>query len=200
MILGRAISAIRPRDRRTLVVGFLVVGIAWLGTRGVPTALSSIRSLHERSTAAMDRLNRARAAIAEEPVTRDSFQARARRLVGIAPRLVAGRTSAETSAALAALLGGMATRSKVRITRLELLPDSLSMTFTRCSIRLEAQGDAFGIGRWLAAMEEGTTALAVRRLALAASDPAAVGDRPEVLRVELVVSGWSAPRVEVPTP
>jgi hypothetical protein len=182
------------RDRRAVLLGGGVLLAAWLAARGVPRLLHGYASLRARTEASAHQLAAAREALAEAPFVRDSLSVRAQRLVAWAPRLVAGRTPAEAAADLASLVTGLAAQLRVRVARMDPLPDSAGAVFARVGLRIEVQGDIGGIARWLSSLEEGDRLLAVRTISVMAPEPAAPATQAEALRAELTIVGWAAPR------
>ena len=179
-----------------MVLGASILLAAWLVLRVAPWSVRRATVLHGRADLSALTLERAEAAIAAHPVVRDSLAARARRLVALAPRLLDGATPAEAGASLAALVTGAAATRQVRIVRQEVRPDSAASLFQRVVMRLEAEGDIAGIGGWLAELEEGTSLIRVRSLAVTALEPAAASSQTERLRADLVVEGWAMNRGE----
>lgn len=180
-------------DRRAVVLGGVLLLGAWLATRAVPDGLRAHASERARTEAAVHELAQARVLLAAEPVLRESLGVRAARLVAWAPRLVAGTTRTEAAAELAGLVSGLAAGHRVRLTRLDPLPDTTAGMFVRVGVHAEAAGDARGIAEWLAALESGRQLIEVRELEISAAEPAASVGQAETLRAQLVVTGWSAP-------
>ena len=58
----------------------------------------------------------------------------------------------------------------------------------------EFEGDVTGAARLLRALETSTTLLTVSSLGITATNPVSRLDRPEILNVELNVSGYYLPR------
>lgn len=178
------------QDRRALSRGGSVVLALWLMTRGIPDVVRA----HERSRTAAalgaEQVARARAVLAEQPAERDSFAVSARRLVALAPRLLPGRSNAEAASALGSQVNGSADQARVRVVRVDPLPDSSAGVFSRVALRVEARGDVAGLARWIALLERGPPALRVKEVTISAADPTAPSDRPETLVAELVVAGW----------
>jgi hypothetical protein len=182
------------RDRRAVLLGAAVVLGSWLVTRGVPALLRAHTEWRARTEASVRQLAAAREALEGAAWTRDSLDARGRRLVAWAPRLVAGGTPAEAMAELQSVISGLAAQHRVRIVRVEPTADSAAGLFTPVRLRVEAQSDVGGLAQWLAAIEEGDHLLSVPRLVISAPEPAASSGQAEVLRAELVIAGWAAPK------
>jgi hypothetical protein len=185
---------LNPRDRRAVLLGGAVVVGSWLVTRGVPALLRAHADRRARTEASVRQLAAAREALADAAWTRDSLGARGRRLVTWAPRLVAGGTPAEAMAELQSIVSGMAAQHRVRIVRVEPSADSAAGLFTAIRLRVEAQSDVGGLAQWLAAIEEGDRLLSIVVLSISAPAPAASSGQAEVLRAELVIAGWAAPK------
>jgi hypothetical protein len=183
-----------PRDRRTLLLGASVMASAWLATRGVPALLRAHADSRARTEASVQQLAAAREALEGATWTRDSLAARGRRLVEWAPRLVAGATPSEAMAELQSLVSDLASQHRVRIVRVQPSADSAAGLFTPVRLRVEAQADVSGLAHWLAAMEEDDRLLTIVGLSISAPEPAAVSNQAEVLRAELVIAGWAAPK------
>ena len=194
--LRKTLATVSARDRRTLAIGAGIMLCAWLALRVAPWTARGVTNLRVRSTLAVLTMERAREAVAEHPIVRESLAVRARRLVALAPRLLDGATPAEAGASLAALVGGAATMRQVRVVRQDARPDSSASVFDRVVLRIEAEGDAAGIAGWIADLEEGVKLLRVRSLAITAPEPAASAGQAERLRAELVVEAWAPGRRE----
>jgi len=186
---------LRPRDRRALTVGAVMLVAAWLGTRAIPSAVRAASELRHRTTERVEELARAREALASEPWARESLVVRAQRLVAWAPRLLAGVSSGDARVELASFAGGMAALRHVRIARQDALPDSAAGLFTEVALRLQAEGDVEGIAAWLASLEEGPKLIAVREVTLTAPEPASPATQAERLAADVVIASWT-PRVE----
>jgi hypothetical protein len=180
------------RERRTIAIAAGLLLAAWLALRVAPWIGHRASLLHARSQLATLALARGRAALDAEPAARESLAARGRRLVALAPKLLAGGSTAEASAELSALVGGAATVHRVRIAQQDARADSVASIFTRVVLRVEAEGDAAGVAGWLADLEEGAKLIRVRSLAISASEPAAPPAQAERLRAEVVVEGWAS--------
>jgi len=102
----------------------------------------------------------------------------------IAPSPTAG------AARLASLIADAADSSRVKLIATQLRADSArAVSLARVSVRITALADVAGLLAFLRALEENDVLMAVEELAISPSDPAAADDRPEVLRVEVVVAG-----------
>jgi hypothetical protein len=188
------LARVSPRERRTIALGAGILLTAWLVLRIVPWSVKHVAQLRARAELANDALLRARAAQAGEPAAQESLAARGRALVALAPKLLGGTTSAEAAAELSSLVGGSATLRHVRILQQDARPDSAASVFTRISMRLSADGDAAGLGAWLADLEEGPRLIAVQSLAISAPEPGAPGSQPERLHADVVIDGWASLR------
>jgi len=182
--------ALTAREHRVLVAGAVAICLMVGTTKGLPawrrwhaqTAASA-----EESTAA---LARASAAVAGRRVLRDTLRSRRDRLVALAPMLLAGDSPAAAAASLAGVLSDAAADAGVQLGAVQLRTDTAHAgVFTRVSVRANATGDVRGITELLQVVERGPTLLKVRELAITQPEPAAGADRPEALRLEIVVEG-----------
>lgn len=179
-----------PRDRRVLVVGGVLVAAMLLFGRGLPAYVSWRRAAMEEARLSVDDAAEAERAIRRLKPVLDSLDARRARFVDLAPAVLEGRTPAAAAGSLASLVGGAAAKAGVRVSSVQPRPDSAGPgTFTRVSVRVDAAGDVYGLGAFLAALEGGPELLSVREIAVTQSDPAATPDRVEELRIELTVDG-----------
>ncbi len=184
-----------PRDRKALVLGLTVVVGAVLLLRVIPWGVRSVVALRARTAERVGTLARAENALAAAPALRDSLTRALGAVVALAPRLVDGRTAAEASASLSALVSMAASRHQVRVVRLDPLPDSAAgAVFRRIAVHAELEGDARGLTRFLRAIETGDPLLTVPTLAVQAPDPLGRSPGPETLRAELDVTGFFLPR------
>lgn len=181
------LPALGSRERRALVTGICVI-VAVAGLKFLPAVRAAHRGMHGAVDAAARELHDARAAIAEAPSARDSLDARARRLVGWAPRLLPATTGSEASAELATFAATLAVPHRVRIATTRALPDTVRSLFVEASVVVEATSDIAGLAGWLAALGEGRRLVTVRRLAIDAAAPTSPSNQPEELRAELVLS------------
>jgi len=183
-----------PRDRRALLIGGAIVLGAVLVLRVVPSGVRSVLALRTRTLERVETLARVRDALAAAPALRDSLTEALGAVVALAPRLVDGRSSAEASASLSALVSLVARRHAVRLVRLDPLPDSAAGAFRRVAVHAELEGDVRGLTRFLRAIETGDPLLTVPALAIHASDPFKQSPGPEALRAEVQVMGFFLPR------
>ncbi len=161
------------RERRTIARAALVLVLAWLTLKAGPFLAHRASLLSAQARLATMTLARGRATLDAEPALRESLASRARLLVGLAPRLLAGGSPAEASAELAALAGGGASTHHVRVTQQDARPDSSASVFTRIALHLNAEGDAAGVAGWISDLEEGDKLIRVRSLAISAPEPGA---------------------------
>lgn len=183
---------LEDRELRVLLGGVLVVsGIVGLG-HGVPAGLqwadSAIRSAQELNA----EVERATAAIAALPGTRDRFGARRADFVGMAPRILGTAGPADAERTLSALVSGAAARTGVSIGAIETSTDSDGAGFFLVvSARVEAEADQQGLIRMLGILESGRELLVFRRLVVERLDPGS-GAGTSRLRVTFLVQGLGA--------
>ncbi len=189
----RGCASLAPRERRVIIAGGSVVLAAVLALRIAPGVARAMELRRARAEQSVSALARAREALDEQPVARESLGVRAARLVSLAPRLFGGSTAAEAGAEVTSFTSGRAAMRGVRIVRQDVATDSTAAPFLMVRLRLEAEGDVTGIVQWLADLEEGDKLVAVDRLTISAAEPGATTAQPERLRAELSLVGWSTP-------
>jgi hypothetical protein len=130
--------------------------------------------------------------VASREALRDSMRVRAARFLALAPALLDGSSTAAASATLASLISGAAATADAKLGAVHARVDTsrrAGSTFARVSARADLTADVRGLSRFLLALERGPTLLAIRELSVTQPEPGAGADRPEMLRVELVVDG-----------
>lgn len=190
-MMAQFLARVTPRERRTVVTAASILLVAWLSLRVVPAASAMAREQRLRTDLMLMTVARARAAVQDAPAMRDALDSAARRLVAATPRLLSGGTTAEAAAELSGIVSSSAALRQVRIAQVDARPDSTASVFTRLSLRVSADGDAAGIGGWIADLEEGTRLIRIRSLAISAPEPTAAAGQAERLRVEIVLEGWT---------
>ena len=187
--------SLSPRDRRTLLAGAAVIGAILLVFRGVPAWRRWDEGTRASAQELVDAAARARVEARALPAAADSVEARQRRLVGLAARLLDGRTPAAAGASLASLISGAAARANVTLGSVQVEPDTATgSTFVRVAVRGDATGDLPGLTRMLAQLEGGPELLDVRQISITQPDAGGPADRPEQLRLTFVVEGLAFPR------
>lgn len=190
---GLSLSA---RDRRTLLVGAIVVGTLLLVFRGIPAWRRWDAGTRSSAAELVDAAARARAESRALPAALDSIDARQKRLIALAPRVLDGKTPAAAGATLAGIVSGAAARAGVSIGSVQIQPDTASAgpMFVRVFVRGDATGDLPGITRMLALLEGGPELLDVREVSITQPDAGGPADRPESLRLEFTVDGIAVAR------
>lgn len=181
------------RDRRVLLLGGSVVLTAVLVLRVLPWAAGRTLGAYDDLQHRAALLARARDQVAGAGLLRDSAATLTRAIVRLAPQLVVGATAAEAQADLAGRVNVAASRSLLRLDRVDPVPDSgTAGRLARVRARAALEGDVRGLVRFLRAVEQGDALLAVDELRVTPGDPAAGsgGLGPEILRVEVTVAGW----------
>jgi hypothetical protein len=182
-----------PRDGRALRVGALLIAAA-LVLRVAPPLVGLVTGAHHRLTARTEVLRETRALIANVEPTRDSLATAVAGLVALAPDLIEGSTQAEANAALVSAVGLLAARSALKVVRLDPAADSAAGPIRSTTVRGEFEGDISGLAAFLRALEEGQPLLSAGALAITAPDPVPRPGTPEVLHIEIEVTGWYLPR------
>lgn len=179
------------RDRRALLIGGVAIAGAVLMLRvlpwGVGAILAARADLRERASL----LARGREELSRAPILRDSAAVLTRAVVALAPRLVTGGTPAEALADLSARLNLAAARAPARLERVDQLTDSGNAgRLGRVRVRATLETDVRGLAQVLKALELGDAALAIDRLDVSSPNPGSDDRAMELLRIEIVVSGW----------
>jgi len=157
--------------------------------RALPPVARWVSALRERAAAEGEAAARARGLVAAEPALRDSLQAALAEVVGLAPLLIEGTTRAEAAASLAAWISSASAQHRLRVRRVESLPDSARGPISRIGVRAELEGDVAGLAGFVRAVEHGTPLLSILEIGIAALDPLSPPSQPEVLRVDVVLGG-----------
>jgi len=178
------------RDRRTLILGAGAIGCLFTFARGVPRVLAWQRERALASARASQLLASALADPRELRGARDSLSARLGRLVAIDSALPVAATASEAVARLASTLGDLADSCSVRVSAIQLRPDSATSNgITEVTARLNGVADVAGLASLLHAVAASKNPLVVRELSVTASEPNAPSTRAEVLHFDVVVAG-----------
>lgn len=183
-------------DRKALLRGAGIVLAAVLLLRVLPAGARWVASAREHATDRLSALARAQDAVRQMPALRDSLATAVARVVALAPRLLDGRTRAEASAALAALLSLQAGRSGLKVLRLAPTTDSSGGIVQPVDAQAELEGDAAGLTAFLAAVERGSPLLSVVTLAITSPEAVPRPGAAEALHVEVEVRGWFLARTD----
>lgn len=180
-----------PRDRRALFMGAIAIGIAVLGLRVLPAAARRVTDarvvLRERATL----LARTREEMSSLPTLRDSAAVLSQALIALAPQVLSGSTSAEAGADLSGRMNLAASRAPARIERIDALPDSSGDgRLGRVRVHGVLETDVRGLVALLRAFDAGAEVLRLDDLRVQAPDPGTAQRGPEILKVEITVSGW----------
>jgi len=187
MSVGLAISR---RDQRTLGVGAFTIAMLMVVSRGIPAIRTwdaeRVREARETATQLASILTGRRQASA----LRDSLVARRARLASIDSTLGAGTSTSAVAAALASTLEDLSDRNAIKVTALQIRADSVARGgMARVEVRLSGITDVTGLAGFLAAVEAGPTPLVVRELDVSQPEPTAADNKPEALRIDVLVSG-----------
>jgi hypothetical protein len=180
-----------PRDRRALVLGGIAIAGAILGLRVLPWVVRRVTETHavlrERATL----LARTREEMASLPRLRDSAAVLSQALVALAPQVLSGSTSAEAGADLSGRMNLATSRAPAKVERLDPLPDSSGEgRLGRVRVHAALETDVRGLIALIRAIDTGNEVLKLDELRVEAREPGTVLRGPEILKVELTVSGW----------
>jgi hypothetical protein len=182
---------VKQRDRRALLIGGLVVLGAVLMLRVVPTGLRQALAAHAMLQERATLLAHTRDEMASLPRLRDSAAVLSQALIALAPQLLSGSTDAEAGADLSDRVNLIASRAPAKVERLEPLKDSFG-NYRPGRVRVFAalETDVRGLVALLSAIERGDEVLHLDELHVVAPQPGGVERGPEILKVEVTVSGW----------
>jgi len=185
---------VKPRDRRALLWGLIVIAGASVALRGVPAAVRGVRALRERTTEQVETLARVEDVVMRGPLVRDSMALTFQAIVALAPDLVDGEGSADAQASLSGLVSLAANRSALKVVRVDPLPDSAAGPFHRVTLHAELEGDMSGIASLLGTLETHAPLLTISAVSWETPDPVPHPRMSEVLHVAMDVSGYYLPR------
>ena len=164
---------------------------AVLVLRIVPTTVQRATRAHAmlRERAAL--LARTREEMASLPKLRDSAAVLSRALIALAPHLLSGDTEAEAGADLSGRVNLAASRAPAKLERLDALPDSSgSERLGRVRVVAALETDVRGLVALLRSIDASEEVLRLEELRVQAPDPGMTARGPEILKVEVTVSGW----------
>jgi hypothetical protein len=189
------------RERRTILVASTLALLVLAPTKLIPAWRAHRGERHAATLELTAELVRAEASVSALPWLRDSLVARRERYLALAPRLLSGESPSAAGASLASLVSGNAQAARLRLGSIRMRSDSVALDrFAGVSVETELTGDIHGVSTLLHSLESGAALLRVRRLVITQPEPAAPSDRPEALRVELVVEGIAITRSEERSP
>jgi len=184
------------RDRRALARGATVLIAAVLLLRVVPAGVRVVGSARDRTTDRLLAQARAETLVRQMPALRDSLVTALAGVVSLAPQLLDGRTRAEASATLSALLSLQAGRSGLKVLRVAPTGDSSRGILQPVAVQAEFEGDAAGLTAFLATVERGNPLLSVVTLAITSPEVVTRSGAAEALHIEVEVRGWYLARTE----
>jgi type II secretion system (T2SS) protein M len=182
---------VKEPDRRAVLLGGGAVLAALLLLRVLPwtvrSALAAEAGLRERAAL----LAHARTDLADAAVLRDSAVGLGQALVSLAPKILSGNTVAEAVSDLSGRVNLAASGHQAKLERVDPVADStVAGRLHRATLRAAFECDVRGLAGVLQALEFGKTTLSVRELRVTAIDAGSLNKKPEVLRVEITVTGW----------
>jgi hypothetical protein len=174
-----------------LLVGGLVVVAAVLALRVLPSGLRRATAAHALLSERALLLARSREELASLPKLRDSAAILTRALVALAPHVLSGFTPVEAGADLSGRMSLAASRAPARVDRMDPLPDSSGAgRLGRVRVHSSFETDVRGLVAFLRAIDAGDEVLTLEELHIEAPEPGAPDRGPEILRVEVTISGW----------
>jgi type II secretory pathway component PulM len=183
-------SSLSPRERRTVVLGGGAILLVLLLFKVFPAWRRWDEGVRASAAELVAEAASSEAGVRTLSAAVDSAEARQARLAWLGPLVLDGESPAAAGAALAGLVSAAATGAGVHLSAVQVRSDAVrASTFVRVSVRADATGDLGGVTRMLEALERGPELLAVREIALTQPDAGGASDRPESLRLEVVVEG-----------
>ncbi len=180
-----------PRDRRALLLGGCVVIGAVLGLRVLPWAVRRVTAAHALLRERATLLARTREEMASLPTLRDSAAVLSQALLALATQVLSGSTSAEAGADLSGRMNLAASRAPAKVERLDPLPDSSGDgRLGRVRVHAALETDVRGLIALMRAIDTGDEVLKLDELRVEAPEPGTLPRGPEILKVEITVSGW----------
>jgi hypothetical protein len=163
--------------------------------RGLPALTRWQNEKRNEAETLLGDLVAARSGVRQLPALRDSLRARQARLAAIDSAIFIGQTASAAAASLASTVEDLADEASVKVSAMQLHADSASSgALVEVGVRLTGVADVYGLLALLRDIEGGTILLAVRDLAVTQPEPAAPANKPETLRVDMMVVGLA--RVE----
>jgi len=136
-------------------------------------------------------LARTRDEMASLPRLRDSATVLSQALVALAPQVLSGSSAAEAGADLSGRMNLAASRAPAKLERMDALPDSNENgRLGRVRVHAALETDVRGLVALLRSIDAGDEVLRLEELRVEAPDPGMVARGPEILKVEVTVSGW----------
>ncbi len=179
------------RDRRAVIWGGSVALTALLLLRVLPSIVRSTLAAQAELQQRTALLARAQADLADAPALRDSAVALGQGLVGLAPRILSGNTIAEAMSDLSGHVNLVALGHQAKLERVDLVADStVAGRLHRVTLHAAFECDVRGLSGILQAVEFGKVALSLQDIRITAVDVASLDQSPEVLRLEMTVTGW----------
>jgi hypothetical protein len=169
----------------------MVVGAAVLALRVLPAGIRSAGSRYAVLSERAAFLVRTREEMSLLPELRDSAAVLSQALVALAPQLLSGSTAAEAGADLSGRMNLAASRAPARVERLDSLADSAGDgRLGRVRVHAALETDVHGLIALLRAIETGDEVLKLEELHVEAPQAGVVQRGPEILKIEVTVSGW----------
>lgn len=182
------------RDRRAIGWGAAAVVTAIVVLRVLPWAVRWVEALRAETAERVETLARANEVLTGAAASRAAWARAFDRIVALGPHLVEGRSASDAQAALSDVVSFTASHNRMRVMRLDAVPDSASGPFGRVAVRAELESDIAGLTRFLRAIEAGDPLLTVSALSVQAPEAAGRLGGVELLRVEATVGGLYLPK------
>lgn len=180
-------TRLAERDRRALVLGGVILVLAFAVARGIPTWASTWSTSGERAAMERRALVDARAIVAAEKAMRDSLLARRARLHLVWPSVIDAPDPSAAASRLSALVSTAATNAGIAVGSVAMRSDTSTIRgLNRPRVVVDARGDVSGLMQFLLLLEMGPPLMHVTALTVAQAEPGGAG-RAEELRLTLGV-------------
>lgn len=190
---ARRSHTLTARDRKALIGGAIVAGLAALLLRGIPWGRHAYAAERDALRAQSERLVYMREQVGSAHALEDSGAAVRAGMARLAPLLLAGSSAAAATTELGAQLTIAAERTHVGVRRTDVVDDSTAAgAARRVTLRASLESDTGGLVGLLGALSRVPELVAVDRIQIAAEAPAEPA-RPELLHSEITVTGWYLP-------
>jgi hypothetical protein len=182
-------TGLSGRDRRMLTIGAVIIGATLGMGRGIPRWRRHVDEVQDRAWKAALRLERFEEAIAGSDTTARELATAKAQLESIDAARLPGSDAASVGAALMTVVSDAAVEAGFRVNAVQSTSDSAGRSFVRAGVRANIEGDVLSLAELLDALENDSTLMRVRSLAIDQPLPGAASDHPEALRMELIVDG-----------
>ena len=175
-----------------LLTGIASCAVILAAGRGVPLWRQWRDGVQQRLHVSIASLARVEAQLAARTLVAQRGQSARSQLVEADSMMLQGATAAAGAAQLAGIVGAVADSARAKLNSMQIRTDTSGrISMSRASVRLSAIVDIAGLVALLEELEGGAPLLVVRELTVAQGEPMSTDERPEQLRVDMVVEGMT---------